>query len=177
MQGKQIKTSFVIKDTFTISNMNSDNVNYYVNVAKSWYTIQSVKMTFSLSYIYTSAYWCSISSNNSNTHRFWLEFWMNGASRTWLRIRWRLNSSSDTYFTQITNWVQTSWSNSIEFTVKRDWTCIVKCNWQTTTYNANSEALNIIQSIMNLSNMNVYGSWWSNKIIDWWKMDVEVTYK
>ena len=165
-----------ITENYTISNIPTTDSNVYLNVAKSWYTIQSVtfKFTSRLAEAQNTYSWFHISSNSSNRDRYWLviswNYWIDN------QIRWRLNSSGDTYFRYVTNWYISWWSsNSVEFTIKRNGTWTVNYNWTITTYTADSTELNIIQTIMNLSNMNVYAydqSW----CIVWNSVGITVEY-
>jgi hypothetical protein len=169
-----------ITQTYTISNIPTNDSNVYVNVAKSWYTIQSVTFNFTANYASQQDAFFHISSNNSNTNRYWLVFrWHTSTERpytwAWLYVRWRLNWAVDRYFIWwITSWFSTS-SNVISYTINRNGNCSITCNWTTTNYTAWTDELNIIQKIMNLSNMNVYSSQsWS--IISWNSVSVIVTY-
>ena len=159
---------------YTISNIPTTDTNVYVNVARSWKTIQSVKFKFTATYTSSRACYVLISSNNSNTNRYWLSFWVN---TSWsfasvISIRGRL-WGSDTYYRQIASSI--SWAYNIEYTISRDGNCVVKYNWNTTNYTATWAELTVIQTIMNLSNMNVYSADYGGRI-SWNKVDVTVTY-
>lgn len=159
---------------YTISNIPTTDTNVYVNVARSWKTIQSVKFKFTATYSSSKACYVLISSNNSNTNRYWLSFWVN---TSWsfasaISIRGRL-WGSDSYYRQITSSI--SWAYNIEYTISRDGNCVVKYNWNTTNYTATWTELTVIQTIMNLSNMNVYSADYGG-LLSWNKVDVEVTY-
>ena len=158
---------------YTISNIPTTDSNVYVNVAKSRLTIQSVKFKFTATYSSGRACYVLISSNESNTNRYWLSFWVNSwGFASSITIRGRL-WGSDTYYREIASSI--SWSYNIEYTISRDGNCSVTYNWNTTNYTATWTELTVIQTIMNLSNMNVYSAqYWS--ILTWNKVDVEVTY-
>ena len=162
-----------IVENYTLSNIATNDTNKYINVAKSWYTIQSVKFNF-----ITTWWWAfvHISSNNSNSSRYWVACWYNTSGNLWeyCAIRWRLNGASDTWYRQ--EWPYNSWtSNTIEFYINRDGNCYISINWTKNSYTAGSAELNIIQTIMNLSNMNCYASQaWS--LITGNSIDIKVTY-
>lgn len=61
------------------------------------------------------------------------------------------------------------------FTINRNGNCNIKCNWVSTDYTAWSAELNVIQTIMNLSNMNCYASQYGPAITNN-KVDIEVSY-
>ena len=166
---------------YTISNIPTDDSNVYVNVTRSWKTIQSVKFNLTCSYIQNRNAFVFISSNASNTNRYWFTFRWDTTTVyeytwSWIYIRWRLNNSSDeSIFRKIPNWFSTSSPNVIEYTINKDWNCSLTCNWQTTSFTATSSELTMLQTIINSSTMNVYSSQsWS--IISWNKVDVIVTY-
>lgn len=159
-----------LEENYTISNIPTTDTNIYVNVAKSWATIQSVAFRFIVNWASNNWVYVQMSSNNSNTMRYWpvLE------SAYWLRIRGR-TSWSDTYFRTITTGYNSGWVNNVEFTINRDGTWKVVCNWGITNYTATGSELTIIQTIMNLSNMNVYAAQNAN-MLSGSKVDATVTY-
>jgi hypothetical protein len=162
---------------YEIADIPTTDTNVYVNVAQSGYTIQSV--TFKFYYIYANAKWAyiHISGNNSNASRYGMvvaPYWV-GDGTVWLRIRGRLNSGTETIFRTITDWFNSQWNNNIEYTINRNWSCTVNCNWTTTNYTATWTELTDIQTIMNLSNMNVY-VYQTAAVLNWNKVDVSVTY-
>lgn len=169
-------TPWTVTETYTLSNIPTTDTNKYINVAKSWYTIQSVTLKFTIKLSGAYWWWVQLSSNQSNISRYWTAFWYEGWS-TWF-VRWRINWASDTvyyYISSILNFNNTN--NNIEFYINRDWSWYVTNNWTTITHTATWAELNVIQTIMNLSNMNIYawhnGSW---ATIVWNKVDVTVTY-
>lgn len=161
---------WIDKLTYTISNIPTTDTNVYVNVWQSWLTIQSVTFRFTVNWASNNWVYVQMSSNNSNTMRYWpvLE------SAYWLRIRWR-TSWSDTYFRTITDGYIQGGTNVVEFTINRDGTWKVVCNWTTTNYTATWSELTIIQTIMNLSDMNVYAAQ-NADMLSGSKVDVTVTY-
>lgn len=168
----QVRPSGIVEN-YTLSNIATNDTNKYINVAKSWYTIQSVKFNFITTWKWTFVH---ISSNNSNSSRYWVACWYNTSGNLWeyCTIRWRLNGASDTWYRQ--EWPYNSWtSNTIEFYINRDGNCYISINWTKNSYTAGSAELNIIQTIMNLSNMNCYASQnWS--LITGNSIDIKVTY-
>lgn len=162
------------KKNYTISNIPTNDTNIYVNVAQSWKTIKSVKLSFTATYISGQACFPTLSSNNSSSDRYWMSFgyWSNWNQQQKLAIRWRLNWASDSFYRET---AISSGTNTVEFIVNRDWNCSYTLNGTTTTYTATGVELNIIQTIMNLSNMNVYCSQTAS-ILSWNKVDVEVVY-
>lgn len=158
---------------YTISNIPTNDTNAYVNVAHSWEMIQSVKFNFVTTWKWAFVH---ISSNNSNSSRYWVACWYDTSGNLWeyCTIRWRLNGASDTWYRQ--EWPYNSWtSNTIEFYINRDGNCYITVNWIKTTYTAGTAELNIITTIMNLSDMNCYASQNGSLITDN-KVDIEVTY-
>lgn len=156
---------------YTISNIPTTDTNVYVNVARSWKTIQSVTFKFIVNRVSWGGAYIQMSSNNSNTMRYWPILEMDN----WLRIRWR-TSWSDTYFRTITTGYNSGGANNVEFTINRDGTWKVVCNWWITNYTATGSELTIIQTIMDLSNMNVYAAQNASWILTDNKVDVTVTY-
>lgn len=166
----QVRPSGIVEN-YTLSNIATNDTNKYINVAKSWKTIQ--KVVFSLSFYSTTSNWvyCSISWNNSTNNRYWI-----AQPEAWITfyIRWRLNWASDTQYREIPWFVNNS-TNTVVFTINRDGKCNIVCNWTSTDYTAWSAELNVIQTIMNLSDMNVYASQkWS--AITGNSIDIKVTY-
>lgn len=164
-------TNYTISN-YTISSIPTSDTNVYINVARSWYTIQRVKFNFSTKWYGTFVH---ISSNNSNSSRYWVACWYNTSGYPWdsCAIRWRL-WGSDTFYRQEWpyNWNQ---YNTVEFLISRDGNCYISINWTKTSYTAWSSELNIIQTIMNLSNMNCYASQ-DGANLSWNKVDIEVAY-
>lgn len=169
-------TPWTVTETYTISNIPTTDTNVYVNVAKSWYTIQSVTFSFTATTSSSKSWWVQISTNNSNSSRYWLTINHNydGISNS-NNIRWRLNWATDTFYRTVSSWFNFWSTNTVVYTINRDGNCTVNNNWTIISYTADSTELNIIQTIMNLSNMNVYAydTWWA---IVWNKVNVTVTY-
>ena len=165
-------TNYIIS-SYTISSIPTSDTNKYINVAKSWYTIQSVKFNFSTKWYGTFVH---ISSNNSNSSRYWVACWYNTSGYTWdsCAIRWRLNGASDSWYRNVTPY-NGQQQNTIEFLISRNGNCYITVNWTKTSYTASSSELNIIQTIMNLSNMNCYASQ-NGANLSWNKVDIEVAY-
>ena len=164
-------TNYTISN-YTLSSIPTSDTNKYINVARSWYTIQRVKFNFSTKWYWTFVH---ISSNNSNSYRYWVACWYNTSQAYWesCAIRWRL-WGSDSWYSQATPY--NSWtSNTIEFYINRNGNCYISINWTKTSYTAGSSELNVIQTIMNLSNMNCYASQ-DGSLITWNKVDIEVSY-
>lgn len=161
-----------IAQSYTISNIPTTDSNVYVNVAKSWYSIQ--KVIFSLSFNATTSNWayCSISWDNSNNNIYGIS---QPEAESTFYIRWRLNWASHTQYRKIPWFVNNS-LNTVVFTINRDGNCNIICNWTSTNYTAWTAELNVIQTIMNLNNMNCYASQKWSPIV-WNKVDVEVTYQ
>lgn len=157
---------------YEIANIPTTDTNVYVNVAQSGYTIQSVKFKFTATSDWAYVH---ISWNNSNSNRYWICCGKNtsNVSADLCAIRGRLNWASDTYYRTVS--YSRSGTNQIEFYINRDGNCYITVNWTKTTYTAGTAELNIIQTIMNLSNMNVYASQ-NGACLTWNKVDVEVTY-
>ena len=165
-----------IYQDYTLSDIPTTDSNKYINVAKSWYTIQSVTFSFTATTSSSKSWWVQISTNNSNSSRYWLTINHNaGWYSTNTYIRWRINWNSDTYYRTVSNWFNFWSNNTVVYTINRDGTWIVNNNGTLNTYTATWDELNIIQTIMNLSNMNVYAydKVWA---IVWNKVNVTVTY-
>lgn len=160
-------------ENYTLSNIPTSDTNKYINVSQSWKTIQSVKFSFSTQWNWTFVH---ISSNNSNSSRYGVACWYNTSQTYWnsCAIRWRLNWASDTWYRQVTQYNRQQ-QNTIEFLISRDGNCYITVNWTKTSYTASSSELNVIQTIMNLSNMNCYASQ-DGALISWNKVDIEVAY-
>ena len=160
---------------YTISNIPTTDTNVYVNVARSWKTIQSVTFNFTVNFVSGQACYIHISSNNSNTQRYGMVI----GDYQWSRqnkngIRGRL-SWSDTYYREVSTWFNFSGTTNVIFAINRNWNCSVSYNWTVTSYTATGTELTILQTIMNLSNMNVYASQTAS-LLSWNKVNVEVTY-
>lgn len=163
-----------VTETYTISSIPTTDTNKYISVAKAGYTIQSVKFNFTATWNFTYVH---ISSNGSNTNRYGMWCWINlsgYSSSNSCAIRWRLGGVADTYFRTAS--YDANSSNLIEFFISRDGNCYITVNWVKTEYTAETAELNIITTIMNLSNMNCYASQnWA--LITGNKVDIEVTYE
>lgn len=161
-----------VTESYVLDNIPATDTNKYINVAKSWFTIQSVKFNFTATWEWTFVH---ISSNNSNTNRYGIACGYTASGTIWdsCAIRWRLNWASDTWYRQVA--YSRNSTNEIELYINRDGNCYVKINWNETTYTAWTSELNIITTIMNLSNMNCYASQ-DGALITWNKVDIVVTY-
>ena len=157
---------------YTIDNIPTDDSNVYVNVWQTWKTIQSVKFSFTFAASTSKWVYVSISSNGSSSDRYGVS---QPEAESIFYIRWRLNWASDTQYRNIPWFVNNS-TNTVVFTINRDGNCNITCNWTSTNYTAWTAELNVIQTIMNLSDMNVYGSQ-NTASISWNKIDVEVEYQ
>lgn len=170
---KQIRPTTVTMN-YVIENIPTNDANAYVNVSQSWMTIQSVKFNFTVASAtrYASA---TISSNNSTRDKYQLLTWTNN-SWTWgwnyIGVRWRLSNAWETYWRY---WQQPNTTYNVEWFISRDGNCYLKINDTTNTYTAWAAELNVIQTVMNLSNMNVYASQVGN-LLSWNKEYVEVEY-
>ena len=164
-------TNYIIS-SYTISSIPTSDTNKYINVARSWYTIQSVKFNFSTQWNWTFVH---ISSNNSTSYRYWVACWYNTSQTYWdsCAIRWRL-WGSETWYRNITPFDRQQ-QNTVEFFISRNGNCYITVNWTKTSYTASSSELNVIQTIMNLSNMNCYASQ-DGANLSWNKVDIEVAY-
>jgi len=165
-----------IYQDYTISNIPTNNSNAYLNVAKSWYTIQSVIFTINATTSSSKCWGVNISTNNSNSSRYWLTINHNNSNFTNSNhIRGRLNWATDTYYRAVSNWFNFWSTNTVVYTINRDGNCTVNNNWTIISYTAGSTELNVIQTIMNLSNMNVYwyDTWWC---LVWNKVNITVVY-
>lgn len=176
-QEKQVRPW--VTETYTISNIPTNDTNIYVNVAKSWKTVDTITFNAVVNYVSEKDCFMFIASNASNTNRYWLQYrarsntdW--AYTGTWLYIRWRLNWWSESVFRKSTNWYSTS-SNTISYTINRNWSCSFTCNWQTTSYTATGSELTMLQTIINSSSVTVYSSQEAS-VISWNKVDATVTY-
>ena len=162
-----------VTESYVLDNIPATDTNKYINVAKSWFTIQSVKFNFTATWAWTFVH---ISSNNSNRNRYGIACGYTTSGTFWnsCAIRWRLNWASDTWYRQVA--YSRNSTNEIELYINRDGNCYVMVNWVKTEYTAGTAELNIITTIMNYSNMNCYASQdWA--LITWNNVDIEITYE
>lgn len=135
--------------SYTISDIPTTDTNKYVLV----WAANSVKFNFTFTAWSTWAWvYAHISWNNSNSIRYWLAY--NKSDNSFI-IRWRLSWTSDTKYRNVSGF-NSSWTNEVERTINKNWECNIICNWTSTDYTAWTAELNVIQTIMNLSDMNVY---------------------
>lgn len=153
--------------SYTISNIPTNDTNKYVLV----WAVNSVKFNFTFT-AWSSWAWVyvHISSNNSNSDRYWLSY--NKSYNSFI-IRWRLSWASDTTYRNVPGF-NSSWTNEVERTVNKNWECNITCNWTSTDYTAWTAELNVLQTIMNLSDMNAYwAQTWS--YISWNSISIVAT--
>ena len=159
----ELKNDYIgeyVEQTYTITNVPNDNSNKYVNIAKSWYTVQSVTiwLTSTDSWNTNNNTYFRISWSNNTTNRYWWCTIYNGTDYSitdLFRIVWRLNWATDTTF--VDNVSINSSSNTVKLEIFRD-SCKYTINWSTTTHTYETSEQNVVQTIMNSSTINAYVS-------------------
>ena len=156
-----------ITETYTISNVPNNNSNVYVNIAKSWYTVKSVKFKCTASSFSSSSstVYMMCASNNSNKNRYWPVL-----LQTETTIIGRLNWASNTVFQEKSSSPNYTFSCELSY---NSWTMTINgttYNWTPTTAEKN-----IINTIFSSSTMNVYAS--REYVSTLSNIEVIVTYK